>query len=103
MNIDQSPIQGPTPSQVDYARKISQRLNEVIPWEEVQDRKKLSNWISTHQEAFKTAIYRKSASYGATSKQVAHTEMIARRKRLDIPQEYLRDAELMSKWIDRNR
>ena len=34
---------------------------------------------------------------------VAYAEKIARRKRLDIPQENFRDAGLMSKWIDRNR
>ena len=103
MNIDQTSLPSPTPAQVDYARKIAQRLNEVIPWDDIQDRKSLSNWIGTHQEAFKNATYRKNASYGATSRQVAYGEKIARRKRLDIPQEYFRDAGLMSKWIDRNR
>lgn len=103
MNIDQTSLPGPTPSQVDYARKISQRLNEVMPWEEIQDRKKLSNWISTHQEAFKTAICRKKTSYSVTSRQVAFAEKIARRKRLDIPEEYFLDAGLMSKWTDQNR
>jgi len=94
-------IPGPTPAQVDYARKISQRLNQTIPWEDIQDRHALSNWIGSHQAAFKKAIYARHA--GATSKQVAYAEKIAQRKRLNVPDECFRDAKLMSRWIDHNR
>jgi len=103
MNIEQPSLPGPTPAQVEYAQTISRRLNEVIPWEDAQDRRSLSNWIGAHQAAFKKAAYRKSGAYGATSKQVAFAERLASRRRKDIPAECFKDAGLMSKWIDRNR
>lgn len=103
MDIDQAFSPGPTPAQVDYARKISQRLNEVIPWEDIQDRKALSDWIGAHQAAFKKQTYQKDRTYGATSKQVAYAEKIARRKRMNVPDECFKDAGLMSKWIGTNR
>jgi hypothetical protein len=95
------PIPAPTPAQVDYARKISQRLNATIPWENIQDRRALSNWIGAHQDAFRRAVYAKGP--GATSKQVAFAEQIARRRRTSVPDECFRDAGLMSRWIDHNR
>jgi len=103
MNIDHQTLPGPTPAQVDYARKISQKLNTVIPWDDIQDRRALSNWIGAHQGEFRRASYAKPTHYGATSKQVAYAERIAQRKRRDVPDECFRDAGLMSKWIDRNR
>lgn len=102
MNTEQFILPGPTPAQVDYARKISQRLNEVIPWEDIQDRRSLSNWIGAHQEAFKKATYLKNKTYGATSKQVAYAERLARRKRVDVPDECFKDSGMMSNWIRRN-
>jgi hypothetical protein len=103
MNIEQTILPAPTPAQVDYARKISQKLNAVIPWDDVQDRRALSNWIGAHQAAFKAATYRKHRTYGATSKQVAFAERLAMRKRTEVPAECFKDAGMMSKWIDRNR
>ncbi len=103
MEAEHTPLPAPTPAQVDYARKISQRLNAVIPWDDIQDRRALSNWIGTHQDAFRKATYLKQKTYGATSKQVAYAEKIARRRRTEVPQECFHDAGLMSRWIDRNR
>ncbi len=103
MNTDHAPLPGPTPAQVDYARKISQKLNETIPWEDIQDRRALSDWIGAHQDAFKKATFLKEKTYGATSRQVAYAERIARRKRLQVPDECFKDAGLMSRWIGHNR
>lgn len=93
----------PTPAQVDYARKISQRLNEVISQEDYRDRRALSDWIGAHQAAFKRAVHQKSSSFGATSRQVAYAERLARRRRRDVPNECFKDAGLMSKWIEHNK
>jgi len=103
MHKTQPSVPGPTPSQVDYARKISRQLNETIPWQDIQDRQALSNWIGAHQGAFKKATYLRQKTYGATSRQVAYAERIAQRKRMEVPVECFRDAGLMSRWIDRNR
>ena len=96
-------LPAPTPAQVDFARKISQRLNATIPWEDINDRAALSNWIGAHQAAFKKAVASRHQGSGATSKQVAYAERIAMRKRTAVPEECFRDAGLMSKWISRNR
>jgi hypothetical protein len=101
MNTEATLVPAPTPAQVDYARKISQRLNETIPWENIQDRRALSDWIGAHQDAFRRAVYHKAP--GATSKQVAYAERLARRRRTTVPDECFRDSGLMSRWIDRNR
>ncbi len=103
MNRTEVQLPVPTPAQVDFARKISMRLRQEIPPDDMKDRQALSNWIGAHQAAFKSATYARSKSLGATSKQVAFAERIAGRKRRDIPDECFRDAGLMSRWIDRNR
>lgn len=103
MLADQSLIPGPTPAQVDYARKISATLRETIPPEDINDRRALSNWISSHQGAFKSASAVYARTPGATSKQVAYAEKIARRRRVDVPDECFRDSTLMSHWISTNK
>lgn len=103
MLADHQTLPAPTPAQVDFARKISQRLNETIPWEDINDRASLSNWIGAHQAAFKKAIAARHSGAGATSKQVAYAEKIAMRKSRAVPEECFRDAGLMSKWISSNR
>lgn len=103
MQTDHATIPGPTPAQVDFARAISRRLNAEIPPESVQDRAALSNWIGTHQAAFNKARGQTHYGPGATSRQVAYAEKIARRRRRDVPDECFRDAGLMSRWIDSNR
>lgn len=90
----------PTPKQVDYARAIAARLGKVIPVEEASDRRRLSAWIDRHKSARPA---RASRGPGATSRQVAYAERIARAKRRAIPDECFRDAGMMSRWIDSNR
>ena len=92
----------PTPKQVDYARAIAQRLRVVIPPEDAGDRRRLSEWIDRHKSARRQSP-RPSHGTGATSRQVAYAERIARAKRRAIPDECFRDAGLMSRWIDSNR
>lgn len=91
----------PTPKQVDYARSISARLKAPIPPESAADRAALSEWIGIH--ARRLTEQRRTRPVGATSKQVAFAERIARAKRRDVPDECFRDAGLMSRWIDSNR
>jgi len=103
MYTDPSMIPGPTPAQVDYARKIAQRLNRPIPAKDIGDRRALSNWIASHQGAFKSAARVYDRRSEATSKQVAFAEKIARRRRIDVPDECFRDAGMMSHWISSNK
>lgn len=90
----------PTPKQVDYAAAIARRLNARIPAEAANDRRALSDWIDAHKAR---AAARAASGPGATSRQVAFAERIARVKRRGIPGECFRDAGLMSRWIDANR
>lgn len=89
----------PTPKQLTYARQIASKLHAVIPRESANDRRALSDWISRHQAQLKRTS-RGALATGATSKQVAFAERLARRKRLAVPDECFRDAGLMSRWID---
>ncbi|MDB9804462.1 hypothetical protein OAC22_01045 [bacterium] len=43
------------------------------------------------------------ADNGASSKQVAFAERLARAKRRSVPDECFKSRELMSRWIDSNR
>lgn len=99
--LDQTDIPPPTDAQIRYARKIATRLGAPIPWEAQMDRRSLSNWIGSHQAGFRE---REQAMRGpgATSKQVAFAESLARAKRRAVPDECFRDAGLMSRWIDAN-
>ncbi len=90
----------PTPKQVDYARQIATRLNAHIPADAASDRRMLSEWIDRHKAK---ASARRTTGPGATSKQVAFAERIARAKRRAVPDECFRDAGLMSRWISSNR
>jgi len=98
------PLQGqhilpPTPKQVDYARHLAMRLGARIPADAAQDRRALSAWIDRHKAR---ASARREVAPGATSKQVAFAERIARAKRRAVPDECFRDAQLMSRWISAN-
>lgn len=95
------PNTAPTAAQLKFAYRISLRLKEAIPPDVKVDRRALSGWISAHKQAFQTAA--PSDAAGATAKQVAFAERIARAKRRAIPEECFRSAALMSVWIDRNR
>ncbi len=90
----------PTPKQVDYARHLAARLGARIPAEAANDRRALSQWIDRHKA--RAAAQRPPGS-GATSRQVAFAERIARAKRRAVPEECFRDAKLMSRWISANR
>ncbi|MBZ0130310.1 MAG: hypothetical protein K8F59_14480 [Rhodobacteraceae bacterium] len=103
MQADNTQIPAPTPAQVDFARAISRQLKTDIPPDSTQDRAALSNWIGLHQAAFNKARTQTHRGAGATSRQVAYAEKIARRRRRDVPDECYRDAGLMSRWIDSNR
>ncbi len=91
----------PTPKQVDYARAIASRLRLAIPSDHAADRRLLSEWIDKHKAARPAGAPPRGP--GATSRQVAYAERIARTKRRAIPDECFRDAGMMSRWIDSNR
>lgn len=101
MRHDSIPLP-PTAAQYRFACRISLRLKEVIPPEAKADRRALSQWISRRKPAFETTSAHAEAA-GATPKQVAFAERIARAKRRAIPEECFRSAALMSSWIDRNK
>jgi hypothetical protein len=88
-----------TEKQLSFARQISQRTGQVLPWETQQDRQALSRWIDQYREIPSTNTF---ANY-PSSKQVAFVERIARYKRSEVPHECFRDRSLMSNWIDSNR
>ena len=71
--------------QLDFARSLARRMDARIPNAELEDRKALSRWIDAHKKGGPRAP-------GATSKQVAFAEKIARIKRRAIPDECFRDA-----------
>ena len=92
----------PTPKQVDFAQSIAARLKAQIPDSSANDRRALSEWISRNQSKLKSYVKHDSArGRGATSKQVALAENIARRKRIEVPPECFQDAGTMSRWIGR--
>ncbi|WP_170565993.1 hypothetical protein [Ruegeria atlantica] len=86
-----------TQKQLAYARKIAERQNVALPWEALQDRRQLSQWIDTQLATPRACDTRPS------SKQVAFAERIARIKRSAVPDECFRDRTLMSRWIDSNK
>lgn len=88
-----------TEKQLNYARQISQKTGNVLPWETQQDRKALSRWIDENRNAQSVS---KFANY-PSAKQVAFAERIARYKRSEVPQECFRDRSMMSNWIDSNK
>lgn len=90
----------PTPKQVDYANAIAQRLGARIPADAARDRRTLSQWIDQHKVRAST---QRSTGTGATSKQVAFAERLARIKHRAVPDECFRDAGLMSRWISANK
>ena len=96
------PNTAPTAAQLKFAYRISLRLKEAIPPDVKTDRKALSGWISAHKQEFQT-MAPSSAAAGATAKQVAFAERIARARRRSIPEECFRSAALMSGWIERNK
>ncbi len=101
MLTTQSQLPPTPPKQADYARAIAARLGKVIPPDEASDRRRLSEWIDRHKSA--RPPLRANRGPGATSRQVAYAERIARAKRRAIPDECFRDAGMMSRWIDSNR
>lgn len=88
-----------TEKQLKFARQISLRTGQVLPWETQQDRQALSRWIDQNREVPSASRF---ANY-PSSKQVGFAEKIARYKRSEVPQECFRDRSLMSRWIDSNR
>lgn len=89
----------PSVRQREYARSIAKRLGERIPDEDFGNRQALSRWISQRQPRLNTAPVDRSR--GATSRQVALAERLARRQRMRVPEACYSDAKEMSRWIDR--
>ena len=87
-----------TPKQIQFARVLAARNQEVLPWEVQQDRRALSEWIDVQSKRSSAR-----ADNGASSKQVAFAERLARAKRRSVPDECFKSRELMSRWIDSNR
>lgn len=92
----------PTPKQFGFASRISRALHMKIPDDAKRDRRALSRWIDRHQHDYRAEAPQRSNG-GATSKQVAYAERIAKAKRRAVPDECFRSAALMSSWIDANR
>jgi hypothetical protein len=88
-----------TEKQLNFARQISQRTGEVLPWETQQDRHALSRWIDQN---CKKPSSNRFDNY-PSSKQVAFAETIARYKRSEVPHECFKDRSMMSRWIDSNK
>ena len=86
----------PTQKQVLYARRLAQQTSSLLPWDVLQDRRRLSAWIDARKAE---AVH----STQPTSRQVAFAERIARIKRLAVPDECFRDRNMLSRWIDTNK
>ncbi len=99
---DDAIVLAPTQKQMKFAWRISCALKEVIPPDAKSDRRALSRWIDRHQADYRAEAPLRSGG-GATSKQVAFAERIARAKRRAVPDECFKSAALMSAWINSNR
>ena len=106
---DQSEVSAPKPSsnvmptekQVRFAQKIAQRGGILLPWNVLQNRRDLSNWIDQNAHV----LQRSNSALSAlpSSKQVQFAERIARRKKLSVPDICFKDKQTISQWIDRYR
>lgn len=99
---ESAPVSGyplpPTEKQIRYARQIAMRTSDVLPWDTLQSRALLSQWITDH--AALRANTPKPSERPATSRQVAFAERLAMRKRTNVPRECFQSAQMMSRWID---
>ena len=91
----------PTEKQVRFAQKIAQRGGVLLPWDVLQNRRDLSNWIDQNAHILQRGNSALSAL--PSSKQVQFAERIARRKKLSVPDICFKDRQTMSQWIDRYR
>ena len=91
----------PTEKQVRFAQKIAQRGGILLPWDVLQNRRDLSNWIDQNAHVLQRGNSALSAL--PSSKQVQFAERIARRKKLSVPDICFKDRQTMSQWIDRYR
>ena len=91
----------PTEKQVRFAQKIAQRGGILLPWNVLQNRRDLSNWIDQNAHLLQRGNSALSAL--PSSKQVQFAERIARRKKLSVPDICFKDRQTMSQWIDRYR
>ena len=91
----------PTEKQVRFAQKIAQRGGILLPWNVLQNRRDLSNWIDQNAHVLQRGNSALSAL--PSSKQVQFAERIARRKKLSVPDICFKDRQTMSQWIDRYR
>ncbi len=90
-------VQPATAKQVEYARALAAKTDDVLPDGIEADRARLSKWIDAHKPA--PSRFNDYPS----SKQVGFAERIATLKRTQVPPECFRDRALMSRWIDSNR
>lgn len=88
-----------SPKQLDFARRIAQRIRRPLPDEVQADRSRLSAWIDENKRRMPVSRF----SDYPSSRQVAFAERLARIKHRDLPPECFRDKAIMSKWIDANR
>ena len=91
----------PTEKQIRFAQKIAQRGGILLPWNVLQNRRDLSNWIDQNAHVLQRGNSALSAL--PSSKQVQFAERIARRKKLSVPDICFKDRQTMSQWIDRYR
>lgn len=91
----------PTEKQIRFAQKIAQRGGILLPWNVLQNRRDLSNWIDQNAHVLQRGNSELSAL--PSSKQVQFAERIARRKKLSVPDICFKDRQTMSQWIDRYR
>lgn len=91
----------PTEKQVRFAQKIAQRGGILLPWNVLQNRRDLSNWIDQNAHVLQRG--NSTLSPLPSSKQVQFAERIARRKKMSVPDICFKDRQTMSQWIDRYR
>ena len=91
----------PTEKQIRFAQKIAQRGGILLPWNVLQNRRDLSNWIDQNAHVLQRG--NSALSPLPSSKQVQFAERIARRKKLSVPDICFKDRQTMSQWIDRYR
>ena len=91
----------PTEKQIRFAQKIAQRGGILLPWNILQNRRDLSNWIDQNAHVLQRG--NSALSPLPSSKQVQFAERIARRKKLSVPDICFKDRQTMSQWIDRYR
>lgn len=84
----------PTAKQLGLAKRIAQKLEEEIPEDNLEDSKKLSDWIDEKKEKVDMN------SLPPTERQIKYAESLARDTGMELTQEMREDKNIMSTFID---